>query len=106
MTIAALIELLLTLFGPLLGELLKKWFEHLLDRAAGQSTLTAAVPPGEEVATATALLERAVTLTPRVFFVRRKILRRIRAAVPAAFAAHEVDPAAGQEILGLVGRAE
>lgn len=92
---AAIIAQLLAMFGPLLTELLKKWFESLLNK-------TAAANPG--ITTDFDLLDSALDATPRVRLARRALLRTMRDSVDGH--GGPLDAATKKEIRGLAKLAD
>ena len=77
MTWATIIAALLSAFGPLLAEWLKKWLEEKLSRAS--DGIAAPVTHGSPERAAGALFDAALASTPRFAPARRALLRRLRA---------------------------
>lgn len=80
---AAIISAILGVVGPLIGDLLKKWLDRLLNRAAASldaDGVTLAAHDNESASRA--VLERAIDMTPRVRIFRRAMLRHMLAEVP------------------------
>lgn len=97
---AAIISALVSIFGPLLGDLIKKWLDKLLNKAAGL------LPPresfGSEPSAVASLYDKAIELTRGR--VRRALLRRLRAVAVAraeAGGSGELSAADAEEIAGL-----
>jgi len=72
--VSELIKQLIALLGPLLGALIKKWLEDLLNRAAKKVDVS---DLEEENSKMTTVLEKAIAMTPRVRAGRRMLLKNI-----------------------------
>lgn len=79
----AVITAILAVVGPLLSDLLKKWLEKLLNRAAAELGPTTF---GGVENQSKALFAKALDLTPRVRIVRRALLRNMLHEVPPVVA--------------------
>lgn len=90
---AAIITMLLEMFGPLLSELLKKILENLFNKAAKNVKAT-----GDKAKDADALITEAIRLTPRVRVVRRGLLRNMRDHAPAMLKGGKLSAADKAEI--------
>lgn len=103
MTIAVILQLLASLFGPMLVAAIKKWLESLLNRAAKsiQPNFEASVSPA---VFSKSLFERAMELTPKTQVFKRALLRHMRDVAPACIEARAVDRATAAEIRAM-GRA-
>lgn len=75
---AAIIAVILEIFGPLLAEWLQKWLDSLLNKAA--SRLPAASSFATEDMARGALFDEAIRSLPRFAFARRAMLRRMKAS--------------------------
>lgn len=96
---AAIITALLQIFGPILGEWLKKWLDSLLNKAAAR--LPDAETFGSPDAARAALFDEAIASLPRFAFARRSLLRRMR-----AHGTGELTPDQKAEFCDLAGAAE
>lgn len=74
---SAIILMLLEMFGPLIGELLKKIIENLFNKASKNVKAT-----GDKAKDANALITEAIRMTPRVRVIRRGLLRNMRDHAP------------------------
>lgn len=74
----AIITALLQLFGPILQDWLEKCTEEKLNDAA--QSLPSADSFASEAAAVEALFDEAIANTPRLAFLRRAALRRMKAA--------------------------
>lgn len=79
---AALITMLIQVFGPILIEWLKKWLESRLSAAAEK--LPAFATYGSEHEARDAMFNQAIADLPRLAFARRAMLRRMKAAAATA----------------------
>lgn len=77
MTWATTIAALLSTFGPMLSEWLKKWLEDRLKASAALIPAPAAV--GNARSGMHVLFDATIAATPRVAFARRALLRRLKA---------------------------
>jgi len=94
---SAIIAALLAAFGPLLAELLKKWLDSLLNKAAKNV--------GRD-ADAAELVTEAIRLTPLTRPIRRALLRKMLDHAEDIAAGGKLDAADKKEIKALAKTAE
>lgn len=82
MGIGAIIAAILTIVGPILSDLLKRWLDKLLNRAAAELGTSVTVSGANDGAAAKVLLKKALDMTPRVRVFRRALLRSMIHEVP------------------------
>lgn len=100
MNVAAVIALLLEVFGPLLSELLKKWLSTKLNQAAKDLdfAMKAEITPSLAVQSGESLIDKALSSTPRRQLLRRSLLRKIKEATPTVIRTKKLSQADQNEI--------
>jgi len=107
----AVIAAILGLIGPLIGDLLKRWLERLLNKTAAameaEGVKFKAGPDGDQAASKE-LLTRAYESVPRLRIFRRALLRGMIDDIPPAVAsgAKKLPAAVANELRAIAARDE